>query len=90
MSTPFIPQTVNSLAYPPPSPYPPVVLPFVISSSYDIDTGIKNATLSIQRYNGGSPLGIYQGSDFYDGNSIRVGMWLSSTNCFTSPVGRYP
>ena len=48
MSEPFIPYTINPISYPPSSPYPPIVLPFVINSSYDISTGIKNVVLNIE------------------------------------------
>lgn len=79
MSKPFIPHTINPISYPPSSPYPPIVLPFVVSSSYDVSTGIKNVVLNIQVFDTSSPLGIYQGSNSYDGNSIIPGMWLSSS-----------
>jgi len=79
MSSPFIPHTVNSISYPPASPYPPIILPFVITSSYDISTGVKNVVLSIEAFDTGAPLGIYQGSNAYDGNSIRSGMWITSS-----------
>ncbi len=79
MSEPFIPYTINPISYPPSSPYPPIVLPFVISSSYDISTGVKNVVLNIQVFDTSSPLGIYQGSNSYDGNSIIPGMWISSS-----------
>ncbi len=79
MSSPFIPHTVNSISYPPASPYPPIILPFVITSSYDISTGIKNIVIDIEAFDTGAPLGIYQGSNAYDGNSIRPGMWITSS-----------
>jgi hypothetical protein len=79
MSSPFIPYTVNTISYPPSSPYPPIILPFVIAGSYDITTGVKNVILVIETYDSSAPLGIYQGSNAYDGNSVRTGMWITSS-----------